>query len=343
MLSGNKEELEGSTAADSDNTNHPPPAKLLQDWARTPLPHVCPYCGKTFTRRVFLRTHVYSHTGEKLFTCKVPIKIESRFVLSWVDNLIWGITFFDVNVIYVVRLTLTRWCNAFDVAKVWGRHSLNLKHHYIWQIFDRSCVSAQWKSVLKIVIWVAIYSFIYSVRRDTYNLCKYNYGTNPDYYCCEGVHKVLHQLPEPAAPQHEPHGQQALQLRCLWQELLAGSHPEETPTHSHINTASAQAWTQAGTVSTIFFLLKNNGYIKFSILTNICYVQMILRDFKPFIISKKVIFLIESLLWNPSYWPWVLCPSMQVCTLDNEGAAHLFPCPHCPSRFNTEDQLNHHK
>ncbi|KAM8869925.1 zinc finger protein 574 isoform 2-T4 [Spinachia spinachia] len=81
ILSGNsvgnkgiKEELEGSTAADCDNTNHPPPAKLLQDWARTPLPHVCPYCGKTFTRRVFLRTHVFSHTGEKLFTCKVCAK-----------------------------------------------------------------------------------------------------------------------------------------------------------------------------------------------------------------------------------------------------------------------------
>ncbi|KAG7270616.1 hypothetical protein CRUP_033225 [Coryphaenoides rupestris] len=53
------------------STNQPPPAKLLQDWARTPLPHVCPYCGKTFTRRVFLRTHVFSHTGEKLFTCKL--------------------------------------------------------------------------------------------------------------------------------------------------------------------------------------------------------------------------------------------------------------------------------
>ncbi|XP_059195634.1 zinc finger protein 574 isoform X1 [Centropristis striata] len=71
---GSKDESEGVTAADSDNTNHPPPAKLLQDWARTPLPHVCPYCGKTFTRRVFLRTHVYSHTGEKLFTCKVCTK-----------------------------------------------------------------------------------------------------------------------------------------------------------------------------------------------------------------------------------------------------------------------------
>ncbi|XP_047455418.1 zinc finger protein 574 isoform X2 [Mugil cephalus] len=69
-----KDESEGSAAADSDNTNHPPPAKLLQDWARTPLPHVCPHCGKTFTRRIFLRTHVYSHTGEKLFTCKVCSK-----------------------------------------------------------------------------------------------------------------------------------------------------------------------------------------------------------------------------------------------------------------------------
>ncbi|XP_056142304.1 zinc finger protein 420-like [Lampris incognitus] len=70
----NKEESEGSTVIDSGPTNLPPPAKLLQDWARTPLPHVCPYCGKTFTRRVFLRTHVFSHTGEKLFTCKVCSK-----------------------------------------------------------------------------------------------------------------------------------------------------------------------------------------------------------------------------------------------------------------------------
>uniref|UniRef100_A0A8C6NJG0 Zinc finger protein 574 n=1 Tax=Nothobranchius furzeri TaxID=105023 RepID=A0A8C6NJG0_NOTFU len=66
--------VDGGTSADPDNLNHPPPAKLLQDWARTPLPHVCPYCGKTFTRRVFLRTHVFSHTGEKLFTCKVCSK-----------------------------------------------------------------------------------------------------------------------------------------------------------------------------------------------------------------------------------------------------------------------------
>uniref|UniRef100_A0A3Q2P8M0 Zinc finger protein 574 n=1 Tax=Fundulus heteroclitus TaxID=8078 RepID=A0A3Q2P8M0_FUNHE len=69
-----KDDSEGSAAADTNNTNQPPPAKLLQDWSRTPLPHVCPYCGKTFTRRVFLRSHVYSHTGEKLFTCKVCTK-----------------------------------------------------------------------------------------------------------------------------------------------------------------------------------------------------------------------------------------------------------------------------
>ncbi|XP_028985683.1 zinc finger protein 574 [Betta splendens] len=79
ILSGNKasgvkEDSEGGAGADSDCTNHPPPAKLLQDWSRTSLPHVCPYCGKTFTRRVFLRTHVFSHTGEKLFTCKVCTK-----------------------------------------------------------------------------------------------------------------------------------------------------------------------------------------------------------------------------------------------------------------------------
>lgn len=59
---------------DLENANHPPPAKLLQEWSRTPLPHVCPYCGKTFTRRVFLSAHVFSHTGEKLFTCKVTVQ-----------------------------------------------------------------------------------------------------------------------------------------------------------------------------------------------------------------------------------------------------------------------------
>uniref|UniRef100_A0A8D3A9G5 Zinc finger protein 574 n=1 Tax=Scophthalmus maximus TaxID=52904 RepID=A0A8D3A9G5_SCOMX len=78
LLSPSADDTEGSTAADSDKTNQPPPAKLLQDWARTPLPHVCPYCGKTFTRRVFLRTHVYSHTGEKLFTCKLCTKAFSN-------------------------------------------------------------------------------------------------------------------------------------------------------------------------------------------------------------------------------------------------------------------------
>lgn len=69
-----KSETDNGTASTDANAGNYPPAKLLQDWSRTPLPHVCPYCGKTFTRRVFLRTHVFSHTGEKLFTCKVCSK-----------------------------------------------------------------------------------------------------------------------------------------------------------------------------------------------------------------------------------------------------------------------------
>lgn len=69
-----KSESDNGTAPADANAGNYPPAKLLQDWSRTPLPHVCPYCGKTFTRRVFLRSHVFSHTGEKLFTCKVCSK-----------------------------------------------------------------------------------------------------------------------------------------------------------------------------------------------------------------------------------------------------------------------------
>nr|XP_046255112.1 zinc finger protein 574 isoform X2 [Scatophagus argus] len=159
---GTNEELEGSTAADSDNTNHPPPAKLLQDWARTPLPHVCPYCGKTFTRRVFLRTHVYSHTGEKLFTCKVCTK-------------------------------------SFTNSQSLLRHSMS------------------------------------------------HTGNKP--FSCD----------------------------------VCGKNFSQAPTlkrHQRIHTSTLPPRK---------------------------------RGRKP------------------------------VCTLDNEGAAHLFPCPHCPSRFNTEDQLNHHK
>lgn len=102
-----KDESEGATAADSDNANHPPPAKLLQDWARTPLPHVCPYCGKTFTRRIFLRTHVFSHTGEKLFTCKVTIRIHFKFApfqnlrdnfLCCKCHLCWGAELMDNSI-----------------------------------------------------------------------------------------------------------------------------------------------------------------------------------------------------------------------------------------------------
>ncbi|KPP65748.1 zinc finger protein 574-like [Scleropages formosus] len=49
----------------------PAPPELYRDWSRTPLPHACPHCGRTFTRRCLLRAHVFSHTGEKLFSCKV--------------------------------------------------------------------------------------------------------------------------------------------------------------------------------------------------------------------------------------------------------------------------------
>ncbi|XP_028282023.1 zinc finger protein 574 isoform X2 [Parambassis ranga] len=160
--SGGKDELEGSATVDSDNTNHPPPAKLLQDWARTPLPHVCPHCGKTFTRRVFLRTHVYSHTGEKLFTCKVCTK-------------------------------------SFTNSQSLLRHSMS------------------------------------------------HTGNKP--FSCEDCGKNF---------------SQAATLKR----------------HQHIHT-STQPQRKRGR--------------------------------KP------------------------------VCSLDNEGAAHLFACPNCPSRFNTEDQLNHHK
>ncbi|XP_038842278.1 zinc finger protein 574-like isoform X1 [Salvelinus namaycush] len=66
-----EEQDEKTVVGEQPDTNFPPPAKLMQDWSRTPLPHVCPHCGQTFTRRGFLRAHVFSHTGEKLFTCKV--------------------------------------------------------------------------------------------------------------------------------------------------------------------------------------------------------------------------------------------------------------------------------
>lgn len=47
------------------------PAKLSREWSRTALPHECPHCGQGFTRRSRLREHVFQHTGEKLFNCKI--------------------------------------------------------------------------------------------------------------------------------------------------------------------------------------------------------------------------------------------------------------------------------
>ncbi|XP_063069176.1 zinc finger protein 574 isoform X2 [Engraulis encrasicolus] len=47
----------------------PPPAQLSRDWSRASLPHRCPHCGRSFTRRALLRDHVASHIGQKLFRC----------------------------------------------------------------------------------------------------------------------------------------------------------------------------------------------------------------------------------------------------------------------------------
>ncbi|XP_076136718.1 zinc finger protein 574 isoform X3 [Alosa pseudoharengus] len=52
----------------------PPPAQLSRDWSRAALPHRCPHCGRSFTRRSLLRAHVSGHTGQKLFRCHVCAK-----------------------------------------------------------------------------------------------------------------------------------------------------------------------------------------------------------------------------------------------------------------------------
>jgi len=148
---------------------------------------------------------------------------------------------------------------------------LKLPPHYIWQLLcTRGLVF--W---IIITIWenVAICYFIHSpYKRVLQTFCKYDDGFDPDYCSCAGLLKVLHELPEPAAPQHEPHGQQTLQLRCLWQKLLPGGHPEETPAYPHIDAASTQAWTQTGKIP-----LKFKGSIKTLCIYNFERLKLIIQ------------------------------------------------------------------
>ncbi|KAK9960776.1 hypothetical protein ABG768_008611 [Culter alburnus] len=60
-----------ATAAAAADGGIEAPAKLSREWSRTALPHECPHCGQGFTRRSRLREHVFQHTGEKLFNCKI--------------------------------------------------------------------------------------------------------------------------------------------------------------------------------------------------------------------------------------------------------------------------------
>ncbi|XP_031432405.2 LOW QUALITY PROTEIN: zinc finger protein 574 [Clupea harengus] len=63
-----------SSDAPANEPIPPPPAQLSRDWSRAALPHRCPHCGRSFTRRSLLRAHVSSHTGQKLFRCALCTK-----------------------------------------------------------------------------------------------------------------------------------------------------------------------------------------------------------------------------------------------------------------------------
>lgn len=99
--------------------------------------------------------------------------------------------------------------------------------------------------------------------------------------CFEGVHKVIHQFPEPSAAQHEPHGEQAVLLWCLWEKLLAVGNAEETPADSHFNASPAQKRTQTGTVFLLFCIesWSRNPISKVEVLKKCVRTQEILRGF----------------------------------------------------------------
>jgi uncharacterized Zn-finger protein len=53
------------TTTEAETKEEPPPPP-------TDNKYICPYCSKGFTRPSSLRTHTYSHTGEKPFICTEP-------------------------------------------------------------------------------------------------------------------------------------------------------------------------------------------------------------------------------------------------------------------------------
>lgn len=153
--------------------------------------------------------------------------------------------------------------------------------------------------------------------------------------------------------------------------FVAKTSPRQPPwrdtnafTHQHSLAASVDA-NRYGLYHFLFLKipLKLKGNLKYRIKkklkANTCHLQMILRalldcwqSFCPYTHLVKMVdniffFPKRITLWTCSEIHLLLTVTIvsliKVCTLDNEGAAHLFPCPHCPSRFNTEDQLNHHK
>jgi uncharacterized Zn-finger protein len=61
------DDINTSQTKEQESPPPPPPPSSPQD-----TKYICPYCNKGFTRPSSLRTHTYSHTGEKPFICTEP-------------------------------------------------------------------------------------------------------------------------------------------------------------------------------------------------------------------------------------------------------------------------------